>query len=166
MKKLVLRIPDEREIPKVGKQLTAAYQSSYAGLMDETYLASLPEDHWNPILRESMCRGDTCIIAEQDGCALATAVFGTTDESRDSVVLHAIYVSSHWVGKGIGHLLYTELEQRMVAQGARRCLLEVLSANNRAIRFYLSHGFQKTGTFNVEENGMTFTCDTMCKFFI
>lgn len=164
MNQIIFRIPEEREIPKIGKQV-AAYRAAYTGLMCDAYLASLPEDHWNPILEKSMCRGDTCIIAEQNGCILATAVCERDNESQDDVMLHAIYVSPNWVGRGIGHLLYAELEQHMIARGARCCLLEVLSANDRAIRFYLSHGFQKTGTFNVEENRMTLACDRMCKTF-
>ena len=51
----------------------------------------------------------------------------------------------------------------MRLQGFRMCVLEVLSTNVRAIRFYEAHGFEKIRSFMVEENGMNLTCDLMKK---
>ncbi|WP_349769678.1 GNAT family N-acetyltransferase [Hungatella effluvii] len=51
----------------------------------------------------------------------------------------------------------------MRAQGFRSCVLEVLSSNARAIRFYEAHGFEKICSFRVEENGMNLSCDLMQK---
>ena len=38
----------------------------------------------------------------------------------------------------------------MRAQGFRSCVLEVLSSNARAIRFYEAHGFEKICSFMVD----------------
>lgn len=37
--------------------------------------------------------------------------------------------------------------------------------NERAIRFYLSHGFIKANTFTIQENDMMLSCDKMVKIF-
>lgn len=50
----------------------------------------------------------------------------------------------------------------MVRQKGECCILEVLSSNKRAIKFYISHG---STIFEVEENGMRLLCDKMTKDF-
>ena len=70
-----------------------------------------------------------------------------------------------YISYGIGHSFYQRIEKEMMKQGCKFCVLEVLSANECAIQFYLSHGFIKTNTFTVQENGMTLSCDKMTKNF-
>lgn len=164
---LDFRVPSLEEIGKVSEQITLSYTSAYKGLMDDSYLSSLTDDHWSSILHDSICKGDTCIIAEYNGMIVGSTVFGSIDtEDGLCAEWHAFYLLPQYTGCGFGHLFYQKIEEEMIKQGCTACILEVLSSNERAIRFYLSHGFNKSDTFTVQENGMTLRCDKMVKNLI
>lgn len=165
MENVILREANETEFYKISKQIAIGYKTAYQGLMSEEYLCSLGDNYWVSILNESLANGDSCIIAEQDGEVVGRAVFGKYNmkEYPNDAVLHAIYLSPQYIGHGIGHLLYTEVEKKMLMKGFKFCILEVLSENIRAIEFYNSHGYSKVNSFVVEENGMELSCDTMRK---
>lgn len=167
MKTVIYRKLRESELAEASRQLTASYCAAYRGLMDEAYLISLQEDHWVEILQASMERGDICLVAEDSVAIVGAAVCGRSEEcgDQDCAELYAIYLLPEYTGHGAGHRLYSEIEARMRAQGFQSCVLEVLSSNTRAIRFYVSHGFVKIRSFTVEENGMTLACDLMKKTF-
>lgn len=158
------RVPMSDEIEKISEQMTVSYTSAYKGQMHQKYLSSLPANHWVPILHESIQNGDTCLIAEQDGRIVGSTVFGIVNEGEETYAeWHAFYLLPQYIGHGIGHSFYQKIEEEMMKQGCKFCVLEVLSTNERAIRFYLSHGFIKTNAFTVQENGMALSCDKMTK---
>jgi ribosomal protein S18 acetylase RimI-like enzyme len=158
------RAPALDEMEKLSEQIRISYVSAYKGLMEDKYLASLKADYWIPILQESEQLGDTCLIAELDGVIIGSTVFGTAYDGKEQFAQwHAFYLLPQYIGLGIGHLFCQKIEAEMIMQGCKYCILEVLSSNNRAVQFYLSHGFYKTETFDVEENEMTLSCDKMTK---
>lgn len=160
------RAPKINELEKVSEQIRNSYTSAYKGLMDKEYLSSLNANHWIPILQECMHRRDTCIIAEEDGKIIGSTVFSKINGEKDIYAeWHAFYLLPQYIGFGIGHSFYQRIEKEMKNQGCEFCVLEVLSSNMRAIKFYQSHGFIKTETFIVQENGMTLSCDIMMKKF-
>ncbi len=143
-----------------------SYVSTYEGLMNHEFLSTLKADHWEPILQESIQNGDTCHIAEYDGNIIGSTVFGTAMvEGKTYAHWHAFYLLPQYIGIGVGHLFYQKIEEEMVHQKCIRCTLEVLSSNDRAVKFYINHGFKKSKTFEVEENDMILLCDKMTKDF-
>lgn len=163
---ITYRIPTLADIKKVSEQIMLSYVSTYEGLMNHEFLSTLKADHWEPILQESIQNGDTCLIAEYDGNIIGSTVFGTAMvDGKIYAQWHAFYLLPQYIGIGVGHLFYQEIEEEMKRQKCIRCTLEVLSSNNRAIRFYISHGFTKSETFEVEENDMILLCDKMTKDF-
>ena len=165
MKTIIYRQLQKTELAEASRQLTASYCAAYRGLMDEAYLTSLQEDHGVEVLEASAERGDICLVAEDGEAIVGAAVCGRSEErgEQDCAELYAIYLLPEYTGHGAGHGLYCEVEDRMRLQGFRMCVLEVLSTNVRAIRFYEAHGFEKIRSFMVEENGMNLTCDLMKK---
>lgn len=158
------RIPNHEEIEKVSEQIMVSYISAYKGLMDQEYLSSLKADHWVPILQESRENGDICLIAEDDGRIVGSTVFGVVRQVENTYAeWHAFYLLPQYIGLGIGHSFYQKIEEEMMARGCHDCILEVLSSNERAIHFYISHGFHRMETFEIEENGMKLLCDRMKK---
>jgi len=152
------------EVDRASEQITISYTSAYKGLMDSAYLKSISKHHWSPILQNSICNGDTCIIATYNEIIIGSSVFGTTTtEEGKCAEWHAFYLLPQYAGRGIGHPFYQIIEKEMIKQGCQSCALEVLSSNKRAIRFYLSHGFEKIQVFEVEEYGMILSCDKMIK---
>ena len=160
------RAPMPDEIEKISEQIMISYTSAYKGQMHQKYLSSLPSNHWVPILHASIQNGDTCLVAEQEGKIVGSTVFGKVTEGGETYAeWHAFYLLPQYIGHGIGHSFYQRIMEEMMKQGCNFCILEVLSTNERAIKFYLSHGFIKTNTFTVHENGMTLSCDKMMKNF-
>lgn len=161
---LHFRIPSPEDFGRVSEQIAVSYVSAYRGFMNDSYLDSLSADHWCSILHDSIGRGDTCIVAERGETIVGSTVFGTVD-GVDGLCAewHAFYLLPEYTGRGIGHLFYQSIEKEMIKLGCSTCMLEVLSNNERAIRFYLSHGFMKVDDFIVVENGMSLRCDKMFK---
>jgi len=154
------------EIDKASEQITISYTSAYKGLMDDSYLASLSKHHWSPILQNSIHNGDICMAATCNNTMIGSTVFSIINAEKEKYAeWHAFYLLPQYIGHGIGHSFYQIIEKEMLDQGCLQCILEVLSSNERAVQFYLSHGFSKTETFVVEEYGMTLSCDKMVKKF-
>lgn len=161
---ITYRIPTLADMKKVSEQIMLSYVSAYEGLMDHEYLSTLKADHWVPILQESIQNGDTCLIAECNGIIIGSTVFGTVMVGDKTYAQwHAFYLLPQYTGIGIGHSFYQKIEEEMVRQKCKHCILEVLSSNKRAIKFYINHGFTKSETFDVEENDMILLCDKMAK---
>lgn len=165
MNKITTRLLTEQDLTEACKQIAVSYKSVYHGMMDEAYLSSLFENHWERVLKDSLVKGDTGIIAESGGTIIGTAVFGCDEEDmgKKCAAFHAIYLLPEAIGCGAGHHLYCEVERNMQMQGYEVSSLEVLSENIRAIKFYRSHGYQRVSSFAVEENGMVLHCDLMRK---
>lgn len=161
---IAYRVPSSDELEKVSEQIVISYVAAYEGLMDHEYLSTLKPDHWVSILQESIQKGNTCLIAECDGVIIGSTVFGVVCNGQETYAQwHAFYLLPHFIGNGVGHAFYQEIEKEMIRKGCEYCELEVLSSNKRAIQFYLSHGFTKTQVLKVEEFGMTLSCDIMKK---
>lgn len=153
------------DLPAVSRQVAESYRTAYRGLMEEDYLASLADDHWVPVLTESLAAGSTCILAEDGAEVVGSIVFGPSaaDPGPGIYEIFALYLLPGYMGLGVGHRLYLEAQRRMTGQGAVACVAEALCGNTRSIRFCLAHGFAETGTFSVEENGMTLQCKSLRK---
>lgn len=165
MKDMIIREPQEDELHLVSVQIAESYKRAYRDIMDPDYLSSLADDHWVPILQESIQRGDGILIAEQSGEIVGSAVYGKKEDKPELADLRAIYLLPGLLGKGLGHLLFTAAENAMRRRGFEGCTLEVLTANKRAVDFYNSHGYEVTDTFTVEENNRALPCHRMKKEF-
>ena len=160
------RVPASNELEKISEQIWISYTAAYKGQMSDKYLSSLPSNNWVPILQECLRKGDICLIAEHGESIVGSTVFGLVNEKAQTYAQwHAFYLLPQYVGHGVGHFFYQKIEEEMMKRGCKSCILEVLSTNERAIRFYLSHGFIREETFVVEENGMRLSCDKKIKNF-
>ena len=166
MKDIIIREPREDELQLVSTQIAKSYRHTYRDSMDPAYLDSLTDDHWVPILEKSIQRGDGLLIAEQSGKIVGSAVYGAMEGEPGRADLRAIYLQPGFLGKGLGHLLFTASENAMRRRGFAGCALDVLTANKRAVDFYIRHGYTVTDTFEVDENGTTLQCHTMKKDFM
>ena len=106
------------------------------------------------------------MILEINDQIMGTVVYGKSSIEPNGADLHAIYLSERCIGKGLGHQLYCIMEDTMRTQKYRSSLLEVLTNNHRAIKFYLYHGYSVINTFTVEENGMVLECHSMKKLLL
>ena len=95
--------------------------------------------------------GATTLVAEQDGQVIGFAsVSASRDEDADGAgELWALYLHPrHW-GTGHGHVLHAHAVRALAATGAAEATLWVLTANERARRFYERHGWAADGATKV-----------------
>lgn len=59
----------------------------------------------------------------------------------------SIYLAEAAQGQGLGQLLYTEIEQRLQAQGKRQLIALITHENEASIAFHQKNGFKQIGEF-------------------
>lgn len=119
-----------------------AWQETYPGLVDPSYLKALTPEKCEEIARRSP---ENTLIAKDGERVIGFAVYG---ECRDADLRHtgelqAIYVLAEYYGKGPGQALMREALSRM--REYPRIAVWVLKGNERAIRFYEKYGFRYSG---------------------
>jgi ribosomal protein S18 acetylase RimI-like enzyme len=122
-----------------------AWQSAYRGIVPDEYLDSLSIEQrasgWRQILSRSP--EDVWVALENDEVLgwISAAASRDSDAGPATGEIWAIYVApEHW-RTGIGRMLCEGAEQRLGKQGMDEVTLWVLRDNQRALRFYQSHGF-------------------------
>ena len=132
----------------------ASWQRAYRGLMPAELLDSLSvparTQRWVQNL-ERCAPGAATFVAELDGEVIGFASVGASrDEDADGAgELWALYLHPrHW-GTGHGHVLHAHAVRALAATGAAEATLWVLTANERARRFYERHGWAADGATKV-----------------
>jgi diamine N-acetyltransferase len=67
-------------------------------------------------------------------------------EALAQVELQTLYVQAHFIGKGVGSALLRHVAHWAQAQTGSALWLKVNAQNQRAIDFYLAHGYRQQGT--------------------
>jgi ribosomal protein S18 acetylase RimI-like enzyme len=124
-----------------------SWQQAYLNLMPPDFLASLTETlpkreaYW---ARAIESKDADVLVSEVDGNVLGWISVGPCrDEDKsgaESGEVMAIYVLAEYWGKGIGAELWKSGLKRLFDQGYKNITLWVLSANERAVRFYQGLG--------------------------
>lgn len=131
-----------------------AWQAAYGGLLDQDYLDSLRvEDRAARYTFDATDHADPrTILAVEDGSIRGFASYGGC---RDQDLpgwgeLYALYVDPpHW-GVGIGRQLMGHVYKRLQVLRFEQAVLWVLSANERAERFYRTEGWAPDGLRRTE----------------
>jgi GNAT superfamily N-acetyltransferase len=143
-------IADE-EIEEVARVHVRSWQSGYAGIVPEEFLATLDPAGFATRRRyRDVPPGGGSIVAVAEGQIVGHASFGpyrpekdVTDSSMGE--LYSIYVDpEHW-GDGAGHRLFAAARERLTAAGFPGMRLWVLEDNHRARRFYERQGMRPDG---------------------
>jgi L-amino acid N-acyltransferase YncA len=142
---MIVRRGSIEDAHRIAAVHVCSWQKAYGEIVDQNYLDALSvaerEARWAEIFNRNKSE---VLVAEADGVILGFSSFG---RSRDKDVgakvseLYAIYVTpSNW-SKGIGCALWKETYMALVKLGYTSSTVWVLSANQRAIRFYRKAGF-------------------------
>ncbi|WP_276260425.1 GNAT family N-acetyltransferase [Haloglomus litoreum] len=93
-------------------------------------------------------------VAEIDGGVVGFAELVPDDDEDARCHLYRIYVASaHW-GRGVGGALLDRAEAAARERGFERLELSVMAANERAVRFYEAHGFDRIGSTHDDAMGV------------
>lgn len=138
-------------LPKDAKSIAdvhvSSWQHAYANLMPADFLASLTatlpkrEAYWAQAIES---KDSDVLVSEVDGNVVGWISVGRCrDEDKpaaESGEVMAIYILAEYWGKGIGAKLWESGLNRLFDQGYKNITLWVLSANERAVRFYQGLG--------------------------
>lgn len=141
---MFVRTASERDIPAIRALLVETWHHTYDPIYGVEKVAEITNE-WHSVtsLTARLTAPRSEYLVADDGKALAGMAFAAADESGETVTLRQLYVLPSMQGRGVGGMLLEEVEDSFPE--ARRLVLEVEAANEKAIRFYVSHGFVDTG---------------------
>lgn len=131
----------------ISRIIAASWRSAYQGLIDDAYLARLPEEYWLPSMRSWLDSGRMYgLIAEENGFPVGSVIFGRGRDAGFDVCgeIVSLYVLPEVMGKGIGSALLTSALRALQEDGYSQVYLWAIQGNDRADRFYIRHGFRRT----------------------
>ena len=146
------------EIFEIAAFLDACWKAEYRGIVAPDFLGDLSVDERHEKLSARFDEGASAFLIMRNGeRMIGASVCGksfTKGYPEDGEV-SAIYLHHDYIGKGYGHTLFTKIEQELTAKGYSHFVLDVLSANARAVSFYEKHGYEK-----VDERSITLGAQT------
>lgn len=165
MSDIVIRKATKQRIPELSRQMCYSFRAAYKGVMDEEHLTTLDDDYWEGVLSRALDEGSSCLLAKYKRRIVGSAVYGKPriDAQPGEAELYSIYLLPEYTGHGTGRILYQAVEADLLEQGYTGCVLEVLSQNDGAIRFYNSLGFEQQRLYYVQEGERQLECMLMGK---
>jgi Acetyltransferases len=139
-----IRLMKSEEAEDVSHIYAKSWKSAYKGIVPQTYLDSIPELRWAPIILKSTA--DSYVLLE-DGKLIGTSSIGP---SRDETMggwgeIVSIYLLPEYFRMGYGKSLFTFDVNELYNRGFRKIFLWVLEKNRAAGAFYEKMGFAKDG---------------------
>lgn len=148
--KILVRPPLEQDARRLAEIHIAAWRATYRGVMTDEYLDGMSIERatsgWGRNIT-SPTEGTHHLTVVHDGDPVGFAIFGpaTGDDAAGTGQIYAINLHPDWWAQGIGSILFTAVEQRLVQLGYSQAFLWVEQNNKRAISFYNKHGWLDDG---------------------
>lgn len=128
--------------------LAASWKKAYIGMVNQDYLDSIREDHWQNAFynwfSENKAKGKIIYCADKPvGCG----VYGKGRDKgfEDYGEIIALYLLPEHIAKGIGKKLMDSIKSDLAIMGFDKCYLWVLRENKQAMEFYKKCGFEPNG---------------------
>jgi ribosomal protein S18 acetylase RimI-like enzyme len=141
---MFVRTAGERDLEQVRALLIETWHATYDTIYGVERVAAITDD-WHSLasLRQRLVLPNSEFVVADDGAMIGGMAFASASADGKSVMLHQIYVRPEQQGRGIGGMLFEEIESCF--PDAERISLEVEAANEKAIAFYRTLGFEQTG---------------------
>ncbi len=154
------------DIADISRVFARSWKSAYRGMVDAAYLSQITDDRWiKPLSAELPAKLLDALVA-----CCGTQTVGAVLMRRSKVTSYpddgeivAIYLHPDWFGKGGGQTLLDAALIHLKEKGFTHCVLDVLSDNQRAKRFYIKNGFHFTGHTEELTLGEPVVCEIMRK---
>ena len=133
------------ELYGVAVFLDECWKSEYRQIISDDYLDSIAADERYERLLERYDNGlSEFLIMTLDNNLIGVSVFGKSviEHYENDGEISAIYLHHNYIGKGYGHFLFSEIEKTLHEKGFDYFILDVLSENKRALKFYLRHDYK------------------------
>lgn len=155
-------VADARALVRIN---ALAWREAYDGILPDEALARMETDPSDDRVRRAFERlrddRDGILVAEDhDGIVRGYSHFRWGEDTKvfvggNEAGLEEIYVEPDYWGEGIGTTLL-ERGLALLPGSIERVRLEMLDGNEVGRRFYLSHGFDRTGESEYEIGGETY----------
>ena len=145
-----VRTASSRDLPAVSSLLNRTWRDTYEQLYGSKRVGEITSS-WHSVeaLERQLAAPRSEFLVADDGAELVGMGFARMTDAR-TAHLFQLYVDPVAQGAGNGKALLGELLECFPE--ASRMVLEVASGNERAIGFYVHHGFRETGRSS--ENGI------------
>jgi len=162
---MTIRPAKREELRAIAAFLNASWRAAYQSILDPEYLTTLDDEERYQRWLEHYDNGARPVLLLEQDVLLGVCSFGPsqTPGYPDDGEVAAIYIREDAIGRGYGHALLLHAEEALRAQGYAHLVLDVLSKNERAIKFYQAHGYIKTGERNFTRAGKDYPLDVMRK---
>jgi len=162
---MLIRPAKREELREAAAFLNASWRAAYQHIFDPQYLASLDDEERYQRWLGNYDKGARPVLLFEHDELLGFCDFGPsqTPGYPDDGEVAAIYVRDDAIGKGYGHALLLHAEEALLQQGYEQLVLDVLSKNERAIKFYRAHGYKKVGERIFARGGIDYPLDIMRK---
>ena len=140
-----VRMAQVKDIPQISNVLAESWKTAYRGIVDDEYLDTIETGHWVEFLINGLSDGTVFSMVLLDNQNFAGACILRKSEKQGEVHLVSLYLLPDRIGNGYGHRFYSEIENEIKNRGYIKCVLDVLTDNKRACRFYEAHGFTDSG---------------------
>jgi ribosomal-protein-alanine N-acetyltransferase len=87
--------------------------------------------------------GAICIVAEAPGAGVAGFILADADPPDGYIITLDVALGSRRLG--LGSILYTAIEQKLLASGVRQIELETATDNTAGVAFWTRHGYRSDG---------------------
>ncbi len=151
------------------------WRDTYKGYVPDAYMAAeITDDRWVPVFRKNyesdICHGlllysGDVPVACINYCRARKSNYNTGDICvfdnggyEDWGEIASFYTHPMERGKGYGGILFEEALRRLKGMGFKNAFVFVLRENEKARKFYSSHGFSWDGT----HTDIPFPPDTVC----
>jgi L-amino acid N-acyltransferase YncA len=150
-----VRKANVRDASAIAHVHVQSWQTTYAGIVPDEYLASLNEVERVPVWREWLSRDIQVFVVEMEGEVVG---FGSAGPIREPLQdydaeLFAIYVLKHAQKRGIGTALLGSLAASLRAKGLNGMVAWVLEGNP-SVRFYEKSGALRISSKEIEIGGV------------
>lgn len=138
---LVVRTATGDDLDAVLEVGHRTWPATYEPIAGPDYVALGLAKWWTADAVIPAIRTGRTLVADLDGVVVGLAVFGPHD---DDMALWKLYVLPSHHSRGIGRALLQSVLERVREQGRQRIVAQVIDGNDRARRFYESHGFSES----------------------
>jgi GNAT superfamily N-acetyltransferase len=145
-----IRLARGDDAPAVETIRVQAWRVAYRHILPPAELDAFPLDpsRWRSRF-ETPPEGWATFVAEHDDAVVGFAAVGPSRDERGLGELYAIYVDPATWSRGAGRALIARAEEQL-ARAYSTATLWVLTANERARRFYELAGWQPDGSVKAE----------------
>lgn len=151
---ILIRRADANDARAIAHVHVESWQTTYAGIVPDSYLKTLDEWQRAELWRDLLNRNDEVFVAERDGLVVGFALGGVSRNRVEDcdAELYAIYLLKEVQGLRIGTDLLRELARSLSECGFRSMDVWVLEANPSK-QFYIRSGAHYAGAKEIEIGG-------------